>query len=79
MEISDVEFEMELAGVDASDIESILALCKSKGFNSDFLDDELLKKGYPKVFTVDYDEYDSFDDDEYYSIEKFPHKNHYQD
>lgn len=79
MNVSDVVFEMELAGVDTADIASIVALCESKGFNSDFIDEELLKKGYPKVFTIDYDEYDNFDNDEYYSIEKFPHKHLYED
>ena len=78
MNVSDIVFEMELAGVDTADIASIVALCESKGFNSDFIDEELLKRGYPKIFTIDYDEYDEFDD-EFFSIEKFPHKHQYID
>ena len=78
MNVSDAVFEMELAGVDTADIASIVALCESKGFNSDFIDEELLKRGYPKIFTIDYDEYDEFDD-EFFSIEKFPHKHQYID
>ena len=74
MNVSDVMFEMELAGVDTADIASIVELCNSKGFSSDFIDEELLKRGYPKIFTIDYDAYD-----EYSSIEKFPQKNHYKD
>ena len=54
MNVSDIVFEMELAGVDTADIASIVALCESKGFNSDFIDEELLKRGYPKIFNIDY-------------------------
>ena len=79
MNVSDVVFEMELAGVDTADIASIVALCESKGFDSDFIDEAILKRGYPKIFTIDYDQYDGFEDDEYISIEKFPHKNHFID
>jgi hypothetical protein len=79
MNVSDVVFEMELAGVDAADIDSIVSLCESKGFDSDFMDEELLKRGYPKIFTIDYDEYDDFEDDEYMSVEKFRHKHQYMD
>jgi len=78
MNISDVVFEMELNGVDASDITSIVELCRDKGFNSEFLDEELLKKGYPRIFSINYEEYDDFDDD-YFAVEKFPNKNLYRD
>ncbi len=82
MNVSDVVFEMELAGVDAADIASIITLCQRKGFNSDFIDEELLERGYPRIFTIDYDQYDQYDDfedAEYMSIEKFPHKNQLND
>ena len=80
MNVSDVVFEMELGGVDTADIADIVKLCNSKGFNSDLIDEELLKRGYPKIFTIDYDaydEYNSWDEDEYSSIEKFQHKQQY--
>lgn len=80
MNVSDVKFEMELAGVDTADIADIVKLCKSKGFDADFIDEELTKRGYDKIFTVDYDSYDDYDDweeDEGYSVQKFPHKQHY--
>ncbi|MCW8896067.1 MAG: hypothetical protein OQK48_08665 [Sulfurimonas sp.] len=80
MKVSDVVFEMELNGVDAADIAEIVALCENKGFNSDFIDEELLKRGYTKIFTIDYDSYDDYDnweEDEYASIEKFPHRQQY--
>ncbi|WP_031348023.1 2-carboxy-1,4-naphthoquinone phytyltransferase [Sulfurimonas hongkongensis] len=78
MNISDAIFEMELNGVDAKDIDSIVELCRDKGFNSELLDEELLKRGYPIIFNINYEEYDDFDDD-YLTIEKFPYKNQYRD
>ena len=79
MDISDIVFEMELNDVDTADIAAIVALCKSKGFNSAYIDEELSKRGYSKIFTIDYDSYDNdgWEDDEYASIEKFPHKHQY--
>jgi hypothetical protein len=82
MKISDAILEMELYGVDAADIAVIVSLCESKGFNSEMVDEELQKRGYEKIFTVDYDAYDEYDgweDDEFASVEKFPHKPHYRD
>jgi hypothetical protein len=82
MKISDIVLEMELGGVDEADIAEIVKLCESRGFDSEIMDEELLKRGYDRIFTVDYDLYDSYDtweDDEYASIEKFPHKQHYQE
>lgn len=77
MKISDITLEMELGGVDSADIAEILQVCSSKGFDKHTIDDELIKHGYEKMFTVDYDTYDEseyWDDDEYYCVEKFPHK-----
>ncbi len=82
MKISDITLEMELNGVDEAVIADIVKLCENKGFNNEIIDDELQKRGYDKLFTVDYDAYDEYDDwedDEYASIEKFPHKRSYID
>ena len=85
MKVSDVKLEMEIGGVDEADIAEIISLCESKGFESEMIDNELLKRGYEKIFTVNYDDYDDFadydewGDDDYMSIEKFPHKQHYRD
>jgi len=80
MKISDLEFEMELAGVDRADIADILKLYANKDINTNLIDDELSKRGYPRVFDIDYDSYESDDDweDDYYTIEKFPHKNRFE-
>jgi len=80
MEISDIKLEMELGGVDSADMAEILELCSSRGFNSETIDDELVKRGYDKIFTVDYDDYDDWDEDnEYASVERFPHKKNFRD
>jgi len=81
MNVSDIIFEMELGGVDADDIADIVELYKSKALNSEMIDEELLKRGYPKIFTVDYDSYDEYEtwDDELSSVEKFRHKHHFED
>lgn len=82
MNVSDITLEMELNGVDEAVIAEIVKLCEDKGFNSELIDDELQKRGYEKIFTVDYDAYDEYDDwedDGYASVEKFPHKRSYID
>jgi hypothetical protein len=79
MKISDVILEMELNSVDSADIADIVNLCESKGLNTELIDDELVKRGYDKIFTVNYDEYDDWEDDDYATVEKFPYKQHYND
>jgi hypothetical protein len=82
MKISDIVLEMDLGGVDEADIAEIVKICKTKGCNTDLVDEELLKRGYPRIFTVDYDSYDEYDswkDDDYASVEKFRHKKYYNE
>jgi hypothetical protein len=82
MSLSDIELALELNGVDKKDIASIIELCKGKGVAYELIDDELERLGYAKVFTVeqdDYDEYDEWADDEYSSVEKFPYKQDWMD
>lgn len=80
MQISDVRLGMELAGVDSADMADIVVLCKkNKNFNGEMIDDELVNRGYSKIFTVDdYDDWQD-DDDEYESIERFPHRQNFSD
>ncbi len=79
MEISDIQLEMELNGVSAADIADLLKLCDQKGFDSELIDNELIKRGYDKIFTVDYDDYDDWEDDDYAQVEKFPYKKGFMD
>lgn len=75
MKISDYILEMELNGVDSATIAEIIELCKDKGFNKDDIDDELVRRGYDRVFIVNDDDYDDWDnDDDFMPIQKFPHK-----
>lgn len=83
MQISDMRLEMEIGGVYSADIAEIIELCVSKGLNIEMVDEELIKRGYDKIFTIDYDAYDDYDswenDDGYSPVEKFPHKQHFSD
>lgn len=77
MKISELEFEMEINGVDEADIAEIVDLYKDKEINTNVVDAELVRRGYAKIFSIDYDDYDEgWEDDEYEEIEKFPHKHH---
>lgn len=83
MKVSDIRLEMEVANVDEADIAEIIELYEAKGLTLNMIDEELEKKGYSAVFSVDYDSYDNYDDfddwdDEYSSIEKFPSKQSYK-
>jgi hypothetical protein len=82
MTISDIEMEMKLNGVDEADIASILAVCKTKGYAPETLDEELEKRGYERIFTYDFEDeasWDDDDDDEFAPIERFPHKHRFDD
>ncbi len=81
MNLVDIKMEMQLAGVSEEDIKAIMELCKSKGYAPEYMDDELSKRGYDRIFTIDYDAYDDFDDwdDDFAPIEPFPHKKRYKD
>ena len=83
MTISDIELEMKLGGVSEADIAAILKVCKTKGYGPVTLDDELEKRGYDKLFTVNYDDDDDAweddGDDDFAPIERFPHKHRFDD
>lgn len=82
MKISDVILEMELAGVDSAVITEIVNLQDTEDLDVEMIDEELLKRGYQKIFTVDYesdDDYDDWEEDGFVSVQKFPHKQHYKD
>lgn len=78
MKISDLEFEMELGGVDKADIADILKLYNKKTVNTNMIDDELTRRGYPKILSIDYDSYEEEEeeewDEDFFRVEKFPHK-----
>ena len=63
MTIDEIRFEMSLNEVKPSDIEEIIEECKHSGFSPEDLDEALQQRGYPKIFTIDYDEFDTYDED----------------
>jgi len=67
MTIADIEFEMSINDVAEKDISEIIEICKQSGFSMESIDEELQKRGYAKIFTVDYDEMsdEDYDDDEW--------------
>ena len=80
MKISELEFEMEINGVDEADIAEIIQLFKGKTVNTEVVDAELVKRGYTKIFSVDYDSYDDeWEDEEYEPVAKFPQKHRLHD
>ena len=78
MTLSDIILEMELGGVDNADISDIVNLYNFGGLTLDMIDEELIKKGYDPVFSVNYDDYDDFEDD-YLPMERNPHRKEWHD
>ena len=56
MTIHDIEFDMDINDVNAKDISEIIEICNKSGFSLESIDDELQKRGYKRIFTVDYDD-----------------------
>lgn len=63
MTIDEIRFEMRINDVKESDIEEIIEECRHSGFSSEDIDQALQKRGYPKIFTIDYDALDTYDED----------------
>lgn len=57
-------YELRANNVKEEDIELIMDRVKNR-LSEENIDVELQKLGYPKIFTVDYDEYESDEDDEF--------------
>ncbi|MDM5271714.1 hypothetical protein PGH07_05965 [Sulfurovum sp. zt1-1] len=63
MTIDEIRFEMSINEVKPNDIEEIIEECIHSGFSPEDMDTALQKRGYPKIFTIDYDELDMYDED----------------
>ena len=59
-------YELRAADVKEEDIELIMSRVKYR-LSEENIDKELVKLGYPKIFTVDYSEYDNYDYSDSYS------------
>lgn len=58
--MNSIIYELRANDVKEEDIQTIIAKVKNR-LTEENLDKELVKLGYPKIFTVDYDDY--YDDD----------------
>lgn len=58
-----VIYELRANNVKEEDIETIMEKVKNR-LSEENIDIELQKLGYPKIFTVDYDDYSEFDYDD---------------
>ncbi|AXX93043.1 hypothetical protein CPU12_07480 [Malaciobacter molluscorum LMG 25693] len=58
-----VIYELRANNVKEEDIETIMERVKNR-LSEENIDIELQKLGYPKIFTVDYDDYNEFDYDD---------------
>ncbi|HJE03431.1 hypothetical protein AAX26_00366 [Aliarcobacter thereius] len=69
-------YELRANDIKEEDIELIMSRIKNR-LSEENIDKELVKLGYPKIFTVDYDDYDNFD----YTEDDFTpnSKGHYDD
>jgi hypothetical protein len=60
-----IVYELSAHDVSEEHIELIMSRVKNR-LTEENIDKELVKLGYPKIFTVDYDEFDNYDfDDDY--------------
>lgn len=59
-------YELRANDVKEEDIKLIMDRVKNR-LSEENIDNELVKLGYSKIFTVDYDDYDNFNYDDNYS------------
>lgn len=67
--MNSIIYELRANDIKEEDIETIIAKVKNR-LTEENLDKELQKLGYPKIFTVDYDDYFEDDNDDFEDIRK---------
>lgn len=67
--MNSIIYELRANDVKEEDIEIIIAKVKNR-LTEENLDKELVKLGYPKIFTVDYDDYYDDDSDDFEDMRK---------
>ncbi|MDQ1245607.1 MAG: hypothetical protein QG565_1948 [Campylobacterota bacterium] len=77
MTFKDLEFVLELNGVMRKDVDYILDFSRQNGIDRELIDDELNKLGYERIIENEFD--DSWDDDDYGHVEKFPHRHKFSE
>lgn len=69
MTIDEIVFEMNINDVAQDDIDEIIQVCKTSGFSAEHLDEELQKRGYAKIFSIDYDDVETFENDDWNDLD----------
>jgi hypothetical protein len=77
MTFKDLEFVLELNGVMRKDIDHILDFSRENGIDRELIDDELNNLGYERIIENEFD--DSWDDEDYGHVEKFPHRHKFSE
>jgi hypothetical protein len=77
MTFKDLEFVLELNGVMRKDVDYILDFSRQNGIDRELIDDELNKLGYERIIENEFE--DSWDDDDYGHVEKFPHRHKFSE
>lgn len=72
MKFANLANEMRANSVEEDAINSIEESCKKHRYSPESIDAELVKLGYEKIFTIDYEDFEDFD--EYPTNEKIYHK-----
>lgn len=74
MTVNEAVLEMRYSGIPEEDIEDIMEICKKKGLSPQNIDIELEARGFDKVFSFEYDEYESWYEGQSQSSHKAPAK-----
>ena len=88
MTFQEIEFALTVNGVNQEDLQMLMGYCKMNGTDYQKLDEMLVEMGYDKVFTDDFfgwvdidDEYDNDEsyEQEYFSIQRNPHRHEWEE
>ena len=60
MTVNEAVLEMRYDGIPEEDIDEIMEICKKKGLSPQNIDIELESRGFDRVFSFEYDEYESW-------------------
>lgn len=74
MTVNEAILEMRYGGIPEEDIEEIMEICKKKGVSPQNIDIELEARGFDKVFSFEYDEYESWYEGQSQMAAKVPSK-----
>lgn len=72
MKFANLANEMRANSVEEDDIKLIEERCKKYRYSAESMDAELINLGYDKIFTINYEDFEDFD--EYPTNEKIYHK-----